>query len=92
MKESRVSPIIRPLLLLSVGGITVGVAFVSGIVETFFPGYGARFGATVTGTLSQVPDAWVDLFETMFVAYALAKTGERGVKAYTDAKYDGGAQ
>lgn len=88
MNESRISPWIRPSLLIFVALVTGGVALVSGLIDAVLPGTGARFGATITATLAAVPDSWVDLFEVMFVTYAVAKTGERGVKAYSSAKYD----
>ena len=88
MKEHAVSPIVRPVLLFSVGFITVGVSLIAGTVEAILPGSGARFGATVMGTLSQVPDSWVDLFGLMFATYAVAKSAERGTAFYTTAKYD----
>lgn len=86
MNESRVSPWVRPVLLFSVGFVTAGVALICGVLDGFFPGLGLRVGTTIMELLGKVPTSWVDLFETMFVAYAIAKTGERGVKAYTEAK------
>ncbi|NVD43492.1 hypothetical protein [Qipengyuania atrilutea] len=88
MNESRISPWVRPLLLIFVGLITGGVALLSGAINVVFPGTGVRFGMTVMQVLQSVPESWVGLLEVMFVTYAIAKTGERGVQAYSSAKYD----
>lgn len=87
MNESKISPWIRPVVILSVLVVSFGVALAAGLVDIFLPGAGLRFGTTVATTLTKMPRGVYDLLEVVFSVYGVAKTVERGVQAYTQAKY-----
>lgn len=84
--ERGVAALVRPLLLIAVGVVCVGVALIAGIVEAIVPGLGLRFGNAVMAILRQVPDSWTDLFGVMFTGYAAARTGEKVAKTIAAAK------
>ena len=88
MTQSPISPWIRPLILAGVALITLGVALISGVIDIFLPGVGLRFGTVVMDVLAMVPEAWINMFRDIFIAYALVKSGQLGVQAYASAKYD----
>lgn len=85
-EEHAISPLVRPVMLGTVGFMTFGVALVSGTAESFFPGHGARFGAAVMGTLSQVPGSIWELFNVLGLGYIGGKTVERAATSYLKAQ------
>lgn len=89
MTGSRLSPYIRPAMLLAMAWACVGIAFLAGVIELVKPGAGVLFGNTVTDTMARVPDAYLRLFEVMFGFYAIGKSGENVVKVHSAAKYEG---
>ena len=81
--ESRISPLVRPALLGTVAIACFGVAFLSAAVEGFAPGYGLKFGLVVMQVMEHVPGAVLDLFAWMFGTYAVGKSGERAMHAWS---------
>ena len=86
--ESRISPLVRPVMLGVVGFSTFGVAVIAGTIEAIWPGHGARFGAAVAGALAQVPEAVWDLLSVLGLGYIGGKTVERATTVHATAKYD----
>ena len=81
-RDSRISPWVRPALLGAVAFMALGVALISGIIDGFAPGYGARFGLGVMTVAAQTPDNLYETFQWMFAIYGLGKSGEKIMKNY----------
>lgn len=89
--ESRISPLVRPALLATVAMACFGVAFLSAAIEGFAPGYGLKFGLGVMQVMEHVLSAVLDLFAWMFGTYAIGKSGERVMHAWSG-RNGGGVQ
>ena len=82
-QESRISPWVRPAILIWAAVMAFGVAIIAGVIDMFTPGAGERLGLTIMRTLAEVPE-WVgDLVGTLFGFYAIGKSGEKMVNHYS---------
>lgn len=86
MNESKISPWIRPGLILWAAFMALGIALLAGGIELAVPGAGLQFGSAVMTVLGQVPPWLAQSLQALFGFYAIGKSGEKIAHALAGAK------